>query len=1571
MFATLTTVAQTYSTVGSGTTSNGNTAFPTPLGNYYFGNREQFFVTAAELTAAGVGANSDIQSIAFNVMNVNACPSLTGFYVQVFTTSATNPLTAWHTGTPVAQTTPANYQPVVGWNQFALNAPFLWNGTDNLVVATCSNNTGWVDLGNASVQWTTTLTGATYSRWFRADAAGVCTNTGVTNTSTTNRPNIQFGWAASSACAGTPAPGNTTGPASVCSGASFSLALQNNMAGTGVSYQWHASLDGGLSYAPVGPNAASYPATQTQSTMYYCAVTCAGNTTNSTPITVDMGSACQCVTYCAANSYGSGSCIQAVSINTLTSTTTGCANTVILKPETTTLTQGATYPITVTTEATPSIVSIWFDWNNDLTFSADEWYQPYTNASTGSINVTVPHTSYEGGIRMRVRSRGTGNPNGAADGCNTGFGSGTTEDFCITIIPATACSGTPSPGNTTGPGLVCSAANFTLGLQNTPTTSGNTYQWQYDNGGGWTDFGTSAPNQTVSQTMPTSYQCIVTCDGNPATSAPLAIGMESFLNCYCTSGAGPTSTGDSQVASVVLTGGTSSINMTTGCPPLNLGVEDYSAQQADIAIGVPYTVSVTFSSCSGNYYDGAGQVWIDYDHSGTFDADEAIGAALFLGDDQPYVANMNFTVPADALEGLTGMRVTQWEGGDSPISNACDGFTWGSVMDFTVEILPGTLCLGIPDAGTVTGPGQVASGSTFTLGLSGTFNTTGLSFQWKQSTSGPTGPWTNVGSNLSNLTLSVVENSWFYCEVTCSEEPTLGNSNVHAVTPIPVVLVPMTGSNVNACGNNIYLQDNGGSGDYSNNADGYTVLEAGLDATITISGQYVGEGCCDHLYIYSGAGTGGAILLDQVGSSTIAYTGEPGETLTIRFTSDVSAVFAGFNLSVSYSGVCYEPCAAMPDPGATTGPPSPSCPGLHTFGLENPQLFEGISYQWESADDENFTLNVTTLGTGSTELEDVTSDKWFRCLVTCTNTSDAVYSTPLFLDVEGTVAECADYCIPSMTNGCTDLDIIGKVELNTLVNESGLECPSGILGYSNYTNSSGNPNWTTTLQAGNTYQCLVTTGEWAGNYAVWIDYNDDGAFETPAERIGFTTAAATGSGNGSGVLGATVAFPVTVACDPPLGSHRMRVREQFNMAGSAITPCDDGDFGEIEDYIITISAPDPCPAPSALNAVLTQTTYSGVLSWNAGCTETEWDVHVQAAGGGVPVTPSNPGLTATNLPVSGYATGNYEFYVRAVCDVSLSSTWSGPYVFSFIPDDCVNAMSVPVLTFGSCPANGTPGSSVGATPSGLATPSCMISGLWDVFYTFNSGTNTSVQWNLTLGTLQSYGIQVLEDGCAGTEIYCSADVTSGDLPVVPNTDYIFRLLGVVGFEGTYSLCISTPPAPACASTPNPLNGGQACATSAVELSWAPTQFAGEYDVYLDGSLVATVATTSYDAGVLSSGSHTWSVEPKNSSGAASGCPEWSFEMVNTGCICNTFCVTDNFGDGALITNVTLNTLNNSTAPGTGTTSAPAYSLQAASTELMLGVPYTLSVSVDNVVYGAGIVSVWFDWDANGTFDVDE
>jgi hypothetical protein len=91
-------------------------------------------------------------------------------------------------------------------------------------------------------------------------------------------------------CAGTPTPGNTlASPATLCSGSTTALTLQNTTSGSGVTYNWKSAPDVSGSpgtFTSTGVTTANYSPTVTSTKWYKCDVTCSGNTGTSTPVLV-------------------------------------------------------------------------------------------------------------------------------------------------------------------------------------------------------------------------------------------------------------------------------------------------------------------------------------------------------------------------------------------------------------------------------------------------------------------------------------------------------------------------------------------------------------------------------------------------------------------------------------------------------------------------------------------------------------------------------------------------------------------------------------------------------------------------------------------------------------------------------------------------------------------------------------------------------------------------------------------------------------------------------------------------------------------------------------------------------------------------------------------------------------------------------------------------------------------------------------------------------------------------------------------------------------------------------------
>ncbi|MFM6946540.1 MAG: GEVED domain-containing protein [Flavobacteriales bacterium] len=163
-----------------------------------------------------------------------------------------------------------------------------------------------------------------------------------------------------------------------------------------------------------------------------------------------------------------------------------------------------------------------------------------------------------------------------------------------------------------------------------------------------------------------------------------------FFAQYCTN-VGPTSTVDSNVESVVLNGVVGSINY-TGCPGI-VGLQDLT-QNVNVTLnaGTTYTISVKFGTCNGNYA-GVGEAWLDFDQNGNFDPYESLGT--WAGTPPAPVQVWSFTVPPNAVNGVTRLRVMQREAGTLPL-NPCSTYQWGSVTDFGITLANGLDCTGYP-----------------------------------------------------------------------------------------------------------------------------------------------------------------------------------------------------------------------------------------------------------------------------------------------------------------------------------------------------------------------------------------------------------------------------------------------------------------------------------------------------------------------------------------------------------------------------------------------------------------------------------------------------------------------------------------------------------------------------------------------------------------------------------------------------------------------------------------------------------------------------------------------------------
>lgn len=288
---------------------------------------------------------------------------------------------------------------------------------------------------------------------------------------------------------------------------------------------------------------------------------------------------------------------------------------------------------------------------------------------------------------------------------------------------------------------------------------------------------------------------------------------------------------------------------------------------------------------------------------------------------------------------------------------------------------------------------------------------------------------------------------------------------------VTTVLVPGTGSNSIPCGQTSLLQDANGSSNYQNNYNGYTVINAGFAAQITISGTCAVEVNYDYIRIYNGVGTGGTLLQTyNANPGTINYTGTAGQTLTVQFTSDGSVVYAGFDLNITFSGPCSNiPCTSTQGTNAVTTPTYPICPNsTAVLGLANSYSVGGLTFAWQSS-------TVSAVGpwtpvTGTNNVVSVpnqTISTYFSAVITCTNTATSyttgasqvsvqpvvISTVPYLEDFEGIIANNK---LPNCSWSANNIPSVTQTYINTMnanrVARSGTKFASFYMYYTNGSN---------------------------------------------------------------------------------------------------------------------------------------------------------------------------------------------------------------------------------------------------------------------------------------------------------------------------------------------------------------------------------------------------------------------------------------------------------------------------------------------------------------------------------------
>ncbi len=194
---------------------------------------------------------------------------------------------------------------------------------------------------------------------------------------------------------------------------------------------------------------------------------------------------------------------------------------------------------------------------------------------------------------------------------------------------------------------------------------------------------------------------------------------------------------------------------------------NYTATQnaiPNLMEGVSYNLTLSFSS-DANQYNG---VWIDFNHNGSFEANEFFTSNTNAGSNGTAVVVI--LVPSGASLGNARMRI---RGGDDiqPSSmqacNASNSST-GQGQDYTINVVAPIYCNGMPAPGnTASTANLICAGTTITLSFQSLPLAAGYTYQWESSVNGVN--YTNIsGANSTTYSTIPSTTTYYRCLVTCT-----------------------------------------------------------------------------------------------------------------------------------------------------------------------------------------------------------------------------------------------------------------------------------------------------------------------------------------------------------------------------------------------------------------------------------------------------------------------------------------------------------------------------------------------------------------------------------------------------------------------------------------------------------------------------------------------------------------------------------------------------------------------------------------------------------------------------------
>lgn len=831
----------------------------------------------------------------------------------------------------------------------------------------------------------------------------------------------------------------------------------------------------------------------------------------------------------------------------------------------TTVFQGRSYPINITTNPNQNQdTKVWIDYNNNGQFEDSELVFQKLNSidANGQFVISNENTIVKNiPVRMRIVSEYSG---GTFNSCLP-LDKGQCEDYTVVIKENT---------NAPEAGFTVSSGNFCLPLFDFQSTSQNiisTFHWFFGDG---TDSVTTA--STISHTYQTTGSFTV----KLVVSGPFGIDSIEVIKAVSFYGSPATACQlNSQIIPQPIQVGIArvqfgSIDKSSGI--YSEGYQDFSCvSQTSVQAGQTIQLKVKNSSQQNE----KARAWIDWNGDGTFSESESV---LTNNNDTVHIAQV--LIPETSVFNQTlRMRVASNINQAGAI-NSCGNIQAGQAEDYGVIVFPNT----VPP--------------TTLFSADNVLNCTGIVKFSDQTTNSPTTHFWDFGDGQTSTESSPIHNY----SATGTYTVKLVTSNAFGidslVRPNYITVSQLTGMVPSNC-----------SPAPVTSCCQYGIQRftfAGIDKQSGPATEGIMDFSCEVI---------GSATISTAVPISIQNSGGNLETVGVWIDWDNNGIFTSAELaysstgSTNHNGIVTIPGNAPIDVGlrvrvrsdANNVPLATACAAL--------QFGQTEDYQIKLLGNNNppialFTADKTlscfnTIQFSDTSYNAPTSWKWYfgdgdssilrnpshsypgpgtysvTLITTNSNGSDTTEKIGYIVIADGENLKPAP-CSPATVNtGATNPGAgIIQVQLNTINKSSGLAAAES------YRDNSCTDR--TTLVNGQNYTLLVRTNQTINESCrAWVDWNNDGTFADPSERV----------------LTSNNARNHTAAISIPTGARRdtsLRLRIISDIVqgpGGNLQPCVTPNFGQIEDYSIKVV--ENTSPPEALLFAVNRETCSGFVQF--------------------------------------------------------------------------------------------------------------------------------------------------------------------------------------------------------------------------------------------------------------------------------------------------------------------------------------------------------------------------------------